>query len=118
MHTSVESGREISSSTSTDGSSPLWTNHRQEDTIYLFKERLNDLFKCSGCREPVPSRGQHCNLGDPEGVGHPSRHHCICSGADTLRVSDDALHYVYHAQIFAHSHFLNPSGTRFTLGIW
>lgn len=63
------------------------------------------MLKCSGCREPVPSWGQHCNLGDPEGVGHPSRHHCICSGTDTLRVSD-TLHYVYRAKIFANSHFL------------
>ena len=101
MLTSVASGREISSSTSMGGSSPSWTNHRQEDTI----EKLNLMLKCSGCREPVPSRGQHCNLGDPEGVGHPSRHHCICSGTDTLRVSD-TLHYVYRAKIFANSHFL------------
>ena len=55
------------------------------------------MFKWVGCRQPLPSRSQHCNLGDPEGVGQASRHHCICSRADTLRVSDALLHYVYRA---------------------
>ena len=54
-----------------------------QDILFLSKLMV---FSLPGCREPFPSWSEHCDPGNLEGIRQATRHHCICSRPDSLRV--------------------------------